>query len=141
MMLAMEHQSHRYPRRVGRILIALVVIVAAGAALSACTSPFAAACSPKGGSSATAASTVKVVSDSQTQGAYQPNPVTVQAGQSITWTWEDQGNQHSVTADDGSFESCLQNAAFTFTVTFAKPGTYPYHCSIHPSMKGSVTVS
>jgi plastocyanin len=67
--------------------------------------------------------------------------VTVQAGQSITWTWEDQGNQHSVTADDGSFESCLQNAAFTFTVTFAKPGTYPYHCSIHPSMKGSVTVS
>ena len=134
-MLAMEHQSHRYPRRVGRILIALVVIVAAGAALSACTSPFAAACSPKGGSSATAASTVKVVSDSQTQGAYQPNPVTVKVGDSVTWTWEDQGNQHSVSADAGSFESCLQSSGYTFTTTFVKAGTYAYHCSIHPNMR------
>jgi plastocyanin len=141
MMSAMKHTSGLHSRRVGRILIGLVVIVAATAALSACSSPFAAACSPKGAGGGTAASTVKVVSDSQTQGAYQPNPATVQAGQSVTWTWEDQGNQHSVTADDGGFESCLHNAGFTFTTTFAKAGTYPYHCSIHPSMKGSVTVS
>jgi plastocyanin len=137
----MKSPSRLHPRRVGRILIALVALVAAGAALSACTSPFAAACSPKGASTGTAASSVKVVSDSQTQGAYQPNPVTVQAGQTVTWTWEDQGNQHSVTADDGSFESCLQSAGSTFTTTFAKAGTYPYHCSIHPQMKGSVTVT
>src|SRR5438105_13829476 len=137
----MKSLPRLHPRRVGRILIGLVVFVAAGAALSACTSPLAAACSPKGGSATTAATTVKVIPDSQAQGAYQPNPVTVQAGQSVTWTWEDQGNQHSVSADDGSFESCLQNAGFTFTTTFTKAGTYPYHCSIHPQMKGSVTVT
>src|SRR6267378_4091073 len=115
MMRNMKSQARRHPRRAGRILIGLVVLVAASAALSACTSPLAAACSPKGGGSATAAATVKVVPDSQVQGAYQPNPVTVQAGQSVIWTWEDQGNQHSVSADDGSFESCLQGSGSTFT--------------------------
>lgn len=84
---------------------------------------------------------MKVVSDSQTQGAYQPNPVTVQAGQSVTWTWEDQGNQHSVSADDRSFESCLRGSGSSFTTMFTKAGTYAYHCSIHSSMKGTVTVS
>jgi len=141
MMPNMKSQSRLRPRRVGRVLIGLGVLVAAMAALSACTSPFAAACSPKGAGSGTAASTVKVVADSQTQGAYQPNPVTVQAGQSVTWTWEDQGNQHSVGADDGSFESCLQGSGSSFTTTFTKAGTYFYHCSIHSQMKGSVTVA
>src|SRR5256885_1185740 len=137
----MKGKSRFTPRHVGRILIPLVVLLAAAAALSACSPPFAAACSAKGASGGTAASSVKVVADSQNQGAYQPDPVTVQAGQSITWTWEDQGNQHSVSADDGSFESCLQGAGSTFTTTFAKAGTYAYHCSIHPQMKGTVTVS
>ena len=131
----------RFPRRrVARILIGLFVLVAAAAALSACSPPFAAACSAKGAATATAANTVKVA-DSQKQGAYQPDPVTVQAGQSVTWTWEDQGNQHSVSADDSSFESCLQGAGSTFTTTFVKAGTYAYHCSIHPQMKGSETVT
>src|SRR3989442_1187511 len=103
--------------------------------------PLAAAGGAKGAATETAASTVKVVADSQKQGAYQPDPVTVQAGQSVTWTWEDQGNQHSVSADDSSFESCLQGAGSTFTTTFVKAGTYAYHCSIHPQMKGTVTVT
>jgi plastocyanin len=137
----MKSLSRLRPRRIGRILIGLIVLVAAAAALSACSSPFAGACTPKGATSGTAASTVKVVADSQKQGAYQPDPVKVQAGQSITWTWEDQGNQHSVSADDGSFESCLQSAGSTFTTTFTKAGTYAYHCSIHPNMKGIVTVT
>ena len=122
-------------------MIVLVALVTAAAAFSACSGPFAAACSPKGASSASGSTTVKVVSDSQTQGAYQPNPVTAKAGDSVTWTWVDQGNQHSVSADDGSFESCLQGNGYSFTTTFTKAGTYAYHCSIHPSMKGTVTVS
>src|SRR5256886_7588539 len=114
-MCAMKSQPRFHPRRVGRILIPLVVLVAAAAALGACSPPFSGACSAKGAATATAASTLKVVADSQKQGAYQPDPVTVQAGQSVTWTWDDQGNQHSVSADDGSFESCLQGAGSTFT--------------------------
>jgi plastocyanin len=141
MMRNMKSQFRLHPLRVGRLLIGLVVLVAASAALSACSSPVAAACSPKRASSGPGTTDVKVVSDSQAQGAYQPNPVTVPLGQAVTWTWEDQGNQHSVSADDGSFESCLQGAGSTFTTMFTKPGTYAYHCSIHPKMKGSVTVT
>src|SRR5438552_5004869 len=137
----MKSLSRLHPRPVGRILMGLVVLVAAAAALSACSPPFAGACTPRGTATATAASTVKVVADSQKQGAYQPDPVTVQAGQSVTWTWEDQGNQHSVSADDSSFESCLQGAGSTFTTTFVKAGTYAYRCSLHAQMKGTVTVT
>src|SRR2546422_6871860 len=111
----MKSQSRFDPRRVGRILIPLVVLVATAAALSACSPPFAAACSAKGASGGTAASSVKVVADSQKQGAYQPDPVTVQAGQSITWTWEDQGNPHSGRADDGRCKSCRQGARSRLT--------------------------
>src|SRR5256886_17187885 len=100
-MAAIKTQSRSPPRRVGRILIPLVVLVAAAAALSACSSPFAGACTPKGAATATAASSVKVVADSQKQGAYQPDPVTVAGGESGTWAWEDHGNQHNVRADDG----------------------------------------
>src|SRR5438132_11298131 len=106
----MKSLARLHPRPVGRILMGLVVRVAAAAALSACSSPLAGACTPKGAATATAASAVKVVADSQKQGAYQPDPVTVQAGQSITWTWMDQANQHSASNDDGSFESCLKGA-------------------------------
>ena|SRR2546423_391468 len=140
MIAHMKRISALRPGAIGRFAIGVIVLVTATAALSACISPLAGNCTPKGGGSAAAATTVKVVSDSQTQGAYQPNPATVQSGQAVTWTWEDQGNQHSVTADDGSFESCLQGAGSTFTTTFTKTGTYAYHCSIHPRMKGSVKV-
>ena len=74
-------------------------------------------------------------------GAYAPKDISVPAGQAVTWSWQDQGNQHSVTANDGSFDSCLHNAGYAYTVTFTKPGTYAYRCSIHPQMIGRVTVT
>ena len=89
---------------------------------------------------ATATQLVKVVSDSTTLGTYDPKTATVSAGQAVKWTFQDQSMQHSVTADDGSFDSCLQGAGFTFAVTFAKAGTYAYHCSIHAQMTGAVVV-
>ncbi len=64
-------------------------------------------CSPKGGSSGTATQVVKVVSDSNTVGAYTPKTITIQSGQSVEWDWRDSGVPHSVTADDSSFDSCL----------------------------------
>ena len=121
------------------------MIVAAAIAvvgLTGCNLPIGAGnCTPKGTSNGSAATTVNVVSNSQTVGTYQPKTATVPAGQAITWTWQDEGNQHSVTADDGSFDSCLHNAGYTFTVTFAKPGTYTYRCSIHSQMTGAITVT
>ena len=116
-------------------------MLVAAAALTACSGPFAGNCTPKGASTGTADTTVTVVSDSQTVGAYAPKDISVPAGQAVTWSWQDQGNQHSVTANDGSFDSCLHNAGYVYTVTFTKPGTYAYRCSIHPQMIGRVTVT
>ena len=134
----MERQSSTRTRSFVGLLIETVV---AAVALTACTPPFAGNCTPKNGSTGTTATRVNVVSDSQTVGAYAPHDISVQAGQAVTWSWQDQGNQHSVTANDGSFDSCLHNAGFTFTVTFTQPGTYAYRCSIHPQMIGRVTVT
>ncbi len=98
-------------------------------------------CNPKGAGSGTAAQTLQVVSDPNTVGAFQPKAITAKKGDSLEWDFTDQGNQHTVTADDGSFDSCLQSAGAKFLVTFSNAGTFNYHCTIHAQMIGTVTVS
>lgn len=69
-----------------------------------------------------------------------PNEITVDAGTTVTWTNED-AVAHNVTSDDGLFESGNLTKGDTFTYTFDKPGTYNYHCTLHPpDMKGTVVV-
>ena len=63
--------------------------------------------------------------------------VTVEAGTTVTWQWNDGSMQHNVVFDE--FESPLQ-AEGTFTHTFEEPGTYQYHCQPHPFMEGTVFV-
>lgn len=71
--------------------------------------------------------------------AYQPAELSVQAGQTVTWT--NHGlTPHTVTASGGEFDSGRLNAGESFKVTFATPGTFPYACTIHPSMHGTVSV-
>ncbi len=99
-------------------------------------------CTPKGGTgSGRATQTVQLVSDPNTVGAYQPKTVSVKKGDTVEWDWTDQGNPHSVTADDSSFDSGLCNAGAKFFVTFSNTGTVTYHCTIHAAMTGSVSVS
>jgi plastocyanin len=51
--------------------------------------------------------------------------------------------QHDITSDDGgaTFHSGPLNGNATFSHKFLAPGDYPYHCSIHPTMKGTVHVT
>ena len=65
--------------------------------------------------------------------------ITVTVGTTVTWTNNDSTN-HTVTADDGSFTSDPLAGGATFGQTFATAGTFAYHCTIHPTMTGSVTV-
>ena len=71
--------------------------------------------------------------------AFDPETVTIKAGESVTWTNEDSAS-HTVVGDNGEFESDSLATGDTFSFTFDKAGTYAYHCSIHPSMKATVTV-
>ena len=58
----------------------------------------------------------------------------------MRWTNRD-GATHTVTADGGTFSSPSLADGDSFSQTFATSGTYAYHCAIHPSMIGTITVS
>jgi len=58
----------------------------------------------------------------------------------VSWTNTGPSN-HTVTANDGSFDSGTIQRNATFNFTFSKAGTFAYHCSIHPTMTATVTVS
>lgn len=65
--------------------------------------------------------------------------VRVPAGTRVRWVNGDQV-QHTVTADDGSFESGLLDPNAVYDHAFERPGTYKYHCTPHPFMTGVVVV-
>lgn len=71
--------------------------------------------------------------------SYAPSTITVQAGATVTWVNNDPV-AHTVTSDNGSFDSGLMQPGALFQVTFPYPGTYTYHCNIHPEMHGTIVV-
>ncbi len=71
--------------------------------------------------------------------AFNPATITITSGATVTWSNQDNVG-HTVTADDGSFDSKTVASGSTFSQTFSAPGTYTYHCSIHPSMKATIVV-
>ena len=71
--------------------------------------------------------------------AFSVSSLSVKSGTTVTWTNNDQ-TTHTVTADDGSFDSGNIAPGGKFTHTFNATGTIAYHCSIHSSMTAKVVV-
>lgn len=71
--------------------------------------------------------------------AYTPVRIEVAAGTTIRWTNRDQVD-HTVTAQDGSWNSGIIRPGETWERTFSGPGTYDFYCIPHPFMKGTVVV-
>lgn len=72
--------------------------------------------------------------------AFAPATLTVSAGTTVTWTNKD-GVTHNVTSDTGLFSSGSIADNGTFSFKFVAAGSYPYHCTIHPSMTATVVVN
>jgi plastocyanin len=72
--------------------------------------------------------------------AFQPASIEVPAGSTVTWT-NAGAAPHTVTADDGAFDSGQLKPGESFSQTFTTPGTYTYHCEIHPQMMGTMVVT
>ena len=77
---------------------------------------------------------------------FQPDPIEVDAGSTVTWTNEDTA-VHTVTSGprskpDGRFDERLAESGGAARQTFEEPGTYRYFCSLHsgPGMEGEVIV-
>lgn len=133
----------RHPLRRG------LPVLCAAAALAACDS------SPTGGGGAIPPHDVGIVQNASTAGpnAFSPaNKVLSLAAQTtVTWFNGDyagdayggvNGTAHKIASDDGvTFASDNLNPRGTFVATFSAPGTYTYHCAVHPGMTGTVTVN
>jgi amicyanin len=74
--------------------------------------------------------------------AYTPPKIQVKKGTKVTWTNQD-SVRHDVTPDsegsDFKASELLDNGE-SYSFTFNTVGTYTYHCSPHPYMKGTVEV-
>jgi plastocyanin len=70
---------------------------------------------------------------------YTGTSLEIAAGATIEWKNEDQ-LPHTVTANDGSFESGSIESGRVWRYTFTRPGTYAFHCTLHPFMQGMVVV-
>ena len=71
--------------------------------------------------------------------SFVPPAITINAGDSVSWTNKDQV-QHTATSDTGVFDTGAIAPLGGKTITFTVAGTYAYHCSFHTFMKGTVTV-
>ena len=68
-----------------------------------------------------------------------PQTVTVPVGATVTWTNKDD-IPHTSVSTDGLFKSKVLDTDEKFSYTFSKAGTYPYYCTIHPKMTGTIVV-
>lgn len=71
--------------------------------------------------------------------AFNPGTLSVAVGTKVTWT-NDDSVAHTVTANDGSFDSGQLQPGNSFSHTFSKAGTIAYHCNNHPSMTATIIV-
>ena len=86
----------------------------------------------------------KVVSIVENSGSnsYNPNPIEIKVGDTVTWINND-SSPHTVTSSsskDINFDSDVLRRDETFSFTFDRKGEYPYFCTLHPSMVGTIVV-
>jgi plastocyanin len=73
--------------------------------------------------------------------SYNPNRIEINVGDTVTWINND-SSPHTVTSsNDSAFDSDVLMRGETFSFTFDKEGEYPYFCTLHPSMVGTVIVT
>ncbi len=72
--------------------------------------------------------------------AFQPAILTVPIGTTVTWR-NDGARPHTVTADDGAFDSGRLDPGEEFSVTFDDVGEFAYHCGFHSDMQATIIVT
>ncbi|HEX6575704.1 MAG TPA: plastocyanin/azurin family copper-binding protein [Gemmatimonadaceae bacterium] len=83
-------------------------------------------------------STIVIIRDFQ----FSPQQVQIKPGAKVTWVnCGPQGDEsHTSTSNSNVWDSGLLAPGATFTREYAQAGSFPYHCTPHPGMTGTVTV-
>ena len=92
---------------------------------------------PPGGGGAN--STIAIVGQNGSQ-SFSPNPASVPVGQTVAWRNAD-STTHHIVADDGSFDAGTIGPGATGVAVTVGNGAITYHCSIHPTMVGTINGS
>jgi len=98
--------------------------------------------SPSSPTPAPSGNTVSIVMNAAglTTNAYSPNPITVSVGTNVTWVNNDTVI-HTATSETGLFDTGnIPANGGQITKTFSTVGSFPYRCTIHPGMTGTVRV-
>jgi plastocyanin len=111
-----------------RCILAVGALVACGSVAS--LAPALAAAPPRAHAASTTTVTLKDIS-------FKKSTVKIAKGASVTWVWKDGDTPHNVTF--ATKHSKTQKSG-SYTLRFARAGTFTYHCTIHPGMDGKVVV-
>jgi plastocyanin len=120
-----------------KVLTTAVVAILAAGSLSSCAS------SNQGGTAQTQpdGKTIVLIEEKPLPGAYMPESVSVKAGSVVVF--ENKSSlPHNVVFEDPSLkDSPLMKTGESFSVNFKSSGEFSYVCTLHPVMRGSVSVS
>ncbi len=95
------------------------------------------------GTTASNASAAQVkISETNDKYGFAPAMLTVAKGTKVEWSNASDA-PHTVTSDSGTTlaSSIISPSGGSFSFTFTQPGTYTYHCTVHPYMKGTIVVT
>jgi plastocyanin len=141
--------------RISRLVVGTLAMVALAGCSSAggsaapaasVAAPAASVAASSGGGGGSAAACSKSTGAGTVQAAikdfeFDPATVTAKVGDVITWT-NNGPTSHTVTVDNQTgCDTGTLTAGSTGSLTFTAAGTYPFHCSIHSSMKGTITIT
>jgi plastocyanin len=130
------------PRRRPRFLPALCLPICSFALLAGCGGSSAGAPAPTSTIPAGTGTHVTIIAtkSGHPDALYDPDPIRIRVGQTITWTNTD-SDPHDVSADNGSFYSGPIGTDGSWKWTARHPGTYTYTCTLHPDMHGTIIVA
>ena len=115
--------------------LAAAGLAAAALALTGCSKSSSSPTTPGTGANVT----IEIVANAGTN-SFSPNPASAQAGQTVAWHNVD-STIHAIVADDGSFDTGeIAPDATSNPIAMHSTGAFPYHCSIHPTMTGTLVV-
>jgi plastocyanin len=127
-----------------RLLLAVLAVVALAVA-QGCGSSYSAPTAPPPGGQADVTITILGMNGGA---SFSPDPGLVPVGKTVAWRNADTGayggvggTAHHIVADGGAFDTgVLAPGAVSAPTMMSTAGAYAYHCAIHPTMTGSVTV-
>lgn len=144
----MKHKARGAPWWLGAALVGMLLLAGCGTSTntssgagSNAAAPTATA-APAGTTASNAAVALVKITEQNDKYGFAPTMLTVAKGTRVVWS-NTTDAPHTVTSDTGTTlaSSMINPSGGTFSFTFTQPGTYSYHCTVHPYMKGTIVVT